>query len=202
MTKIRSLATTLLLSFSACTQVIADIVISPSRPSTNEAFDITVSGGFMYRNFVTGNTVSVTATNINIHMYAPILEIVLWMPTAWETTASLPPLASGEYLVTAYLHSGDPYDYLATQTANVRITRTPFIDMVNVDSSQQTNQVSTLNLSFKGNTTTTFIAQSSTNLLAWTNEVESLHMTNEPHTISFPMTTPCRFYRVVEDADP
>jgi hypothetical protein len=202
MTNLRPLATTLILSFSALTSASADIIILPSRPGTNEAFDITVTGGFLYDNSVTGQAVSVTTTNINIDMYAPTPNIIMWVPTLWNVTNHIPPLAAGDYLITAVLHGGIGHDDGYTQTAYIRITRSPFIDSVAVDSSQPTYPPPMMNLTFKGSTSSAYSIQSSIDLLTWTNEYDSLHMTNVPHTITFPMIGTSRYYRAVQDANP
>ena len=195
------LLTATLLTVSACTPVIADIVVSPNSPRTNQAFDITVNGMFMEIRFVTNHIASVIASNIIIDIYAPSGPGVT-LQTEWQITEHFSPLEAGEYFVTAVLHGGNIFENGYTQTSHFWIEWPPIVIGFTVASDQATNPTPALNLSFRGNTASTFALQHSVDLKTWTNEIQSLHMTNLPHNISFPMNDTSRFYRVVEDATP
>ena len=201
------LLTATLLTVSFCTPVIADpviagIVVSPSNPRTNQAFDITVNGMFAEYRFVTNHSASVIASNINIDIYAPS-GIALQLQNDWQITEHFSPLAAGEYIVTAVMHGGDIYHEDGyTQTAHIWIEWPSRITGFDIASDQATNETPALNLSFRGNTASTFALQRSIDLNTWTNEIESLHMTNLTHNISFPINDTSRFYRIVEDTTP
>ena len=200
------LLTATLLTVSVCTPVIAvpviaDIVVSPSSPRTNQAFDITVNGRFAEYRFVTNHIVSVIASNIYIDIYAPSgIALTLW--NDWQITEHFSPLAAGEYIVTAVMHGGNYLEDGYTRTAHIWIEWPPRITGFDIASDQATNETPALDLSFRGNTASTFAIQRSIDLITWTNEIESLHITNLSHNISFPINDTSRFYRIVEDITP
>ena len=200
------LLTVTLLTVSVCTPVIADpviagIVVSPNSPRTNQAFDITVNGMFMEYRFVTNHSVSVIASNINIDFYAPSGD-GFTLQNEWQITEHFSPLAAGEYVVTAVMHGGNIFEDGYTRTAHIWIEWPPRITGFDIASDQATNQTPALNFSFRGNTASTFALQRSIDLKTWTNEIESLHMTNLPHNISLPTNDTSGFYRITEDRNP